>query len=91
MNGYSSVVSDSFSLEFAVPFSKQSYDPETLTILKEAFDMAWEELKLVPGIHVSEDLRNDLAIRIMESADRRVLDPLEIKDQVLREFAPRQP
>ena len=53
--------------------------------------MAWEELKLVPGLHVSEDLRNDLASRIMESADRRVLDPLEIKDQMLREFAPRQP
>ncbi len=64
-------------MELAVSFSKQSYDPETLTILKDAFDMAWEELKLVPGLH--------------ESADRGILDPLDIKDQMLREFAPRQP
>jgi hypothetical protein len=78
-------------LEPVVPFSKQSYDPETLAILKEAFDMAWEELKLVPGLHVSEDLRNDLAIRVIESANHGVLDPLQIKDQMLREFAPRQP
>ena len=74
-----------------MPFSKQSYDPETLALLKEAFDMAWEELKLVPGIHVSEDLRNDLATRIIEAADRGAVDPIELKDQMLREFAPRQP
>ena len=74
-----------------MPFSKQSYDPETLAVLKEVFDMAWEELKLVPGLHVSEELRNDLATRIMEAADRGAVDPIELKDQMLREFAPRQP
>ncbi|MDP1908355.1 MAG: hypothetical protein Q8K85_08640 [Hyphomicrobium sp.] len=53
--------------------------------------MAWEELKLVPGLHVSEELRNDLATRIIEAADRGAVDPIELKDQILREFAPRQP
>jgi hypothetical protein len=59
--------------------------------MEVSFDMAWEELKLVPGIHVPEDLRNDFANGIMETADRGALDPLEIKDQMLREFVPRQP
>ena len=53
-----------------MPFSDRSYDPDTLTALKDAFDMAWEELKLVPGLNPSDDLRNELAIQLMEVADR---------------------
>ena len=38
-----------------------------------------------------EDVRNDLATRIMEARDRGAVDPIKLKDEILREFAPRQP
>ena len=60
-----------------MPFSKQSYDPQTLTSMTSAFDAAWTTVlsRNLAGRLSQEQAREQLAKRIMRAVDQGETDP----------------
>jgi hypothetical protein len=60
-----------------MPFSKQSYNPQTLAAMTSAFDAAWTmvlAMNLARGLS-QEKAREQLAKRIMRAVDQGDTDP----------------
>jgi hypothetical protein len=60
-----------------MPFSKQSYDPQTLAAMTSAFDAAWTMVlaRNLAGRLSQEQAREQLAKRIMRAVDQGDTDP----------------
>jgi hypothetical protein len=60
-----------------MPFSKQSYDPQTLAAMSCAFDAAWTMIlaRNLAGRLSQEQAREQLAKRIMRAVDQGDTDP----------------
>ena len=58
-----------------------SYDPDTLRVLKLAFDEAWIDVQSALGVKPLEPelLKTKLARRIMAAADKGERDPKRLK------------
>jgi hypothetical protein len=52
------------------------YDPETLTVLRNALDEAWS---LLPDDRKSEGQNSDMAQRILKKAAEGVRDPVRLQ------------
>ena len=61
-----------------MPFSDAPFDPETLTLLKQALEEAWQEVRLKANndTHVTREM---MALRIMAAANDGELDPKRLK------------
>jgi hypothetical protein len=60
-----------------MPFSKPSYDPQTLASMTSAFDAAWTRVRVrnLAGGLSQEQAREQLAKRIMRAVDQGDTDP----------------
>lgn len=60
-----------------MPFSKQTYDPQTLASMTSAFDTAWTTVlaRNLAGRLSQEQAREQLAQRIMRAVDQGDTDP----------------
>ncbi|HSI14305.1 MAG TPA: hypothetical protein VK961_19805 [Chthoniobacter sp.] len=67
-----------------MPFSSKGYDPETITFLQECLDISMKAACRLTGEPPSEDLRNRLAIAIMEGADSDIGNKDDLIDFALR-------
>jgi hypothetical protein len=56
------------------------YDPETLVLLRKAFDDAWEAL---PDGSKSQTLKSEIANRILKQAADGVRDPVRLRASAL--------
>jgi hypothetical protein len=61
-----------------------SFDPETLSLLRQTLDDAWESLTPMQRAMTSRTL---LAERILKSAAKGERDPERLRDEVLTLFA----
>ncbi|MDF2998904.1 MAG: hypothetical protein K0R27_4541 [Xanthobacteraceae bacterium] len=64
--------------------SSREYDPETVAFLQQCLDVATEAVCRVTGAMPGEDLRQRLAIALMEGADYRIGSRDELIDFALR-------
>jgi hypothetical protein len=62
-------------------FPASSYDPETLGVLSLVFDEAWKDVQAMLGRTPLDpnDLRSDLAARILAAAAKGERDPRRLK------------
>jgi len=69
-----------------MPFSGESYDPETLVLLTRVFDEAWGELQTLLVVKPVDTvaIRTMLAVRIMTAARDGERDPGKLKLIALR-------
>jgi hypothetical protein len=60
-----------------MPFSKQSYNPQTLAAMTSAFDAAWTMVlaRNLAGALSQEQVREQLAKRSMRAVDQGDTDP----------------
>ena len=70
-------------------FPKDSYDPETLDLMKWAFDTAWEEVEYaLAGSQIDRTgLRTIMSVRIMAAARDGERDPERLKEFALEAIA----
>jgi hypothetical protein len=77
-----------------MPFTQYQsiFDPETLQILQEAFDMAWSEVATLPSVAIDvQSARDVIAKRIVTAAQENgELNPSRLKTYALAGFNPRQ-
>ncbi|MDF2994694.1 MAG: hypothetical protein K0R27_331 [Xanthobacteraceae bacterium] len=64
----------------AVPFRNKGYDPETVVFLQQCLDIATEAACRLTGSLPSEDLRQRLAIALMEGAEADLSNQDELID-----------
>ncbi len=67
-----------------MPFSGKGYDPETITFLVQCLDVATEAACRVTGSKPNDDLRQRLALAIMEGHDTDLGNQDELIDFALR-------
>jgi len=70
-----------------MPFSGNSYDPETLAILTKAFDAAWKTVQAANVGRSEADLittRKMMALKIMNAANNGERDPERLKSLAVR-------
>jgi hypothetical protein len=67
-----------------VDSQRTSFDPETLSLLRQALDDAWESLTPVQRAMTSRTL---LAERILKSAAKGERDPERLREKALMLFA----
>jgi hypothetical protein len=67
-----------------MPFRDKGYDPETVAFLQQCLDIATEAACRVTGSLPSDDLRQRLAIAIMEGAEADIGNREELIDYALR-------
>lgn len=66
-----------------MPFSDNGYDPETLAFLKECLAIATDAASRVLGTPVSDQLRDRLALAIIEGAETDIGTKDELVDFAL--------
>ena len=77
-----------------MPFSSTSVEPELQSVVELAFEAAWRELRLTPGLVVSphqKAARAELGRRIKKAAVKGERDPLRLKLIALRDYRPGLP
>ena len=69
---------------------RSSFNPETLDILQEAFDLAWEEAATLTNLHIDEKSARDLIAKsIVDAArDRGENNPFRLKRCALNALRP---
>ncbi len=67
-----------------MPFRDKGYDPETIAFLQQCLDVATEAACRVTGSLPSEDLRQRLAVALMEGAEAEIGSSDELIDFALR-------
>jgi hypothetical protein len=67
-----------------MPFRDKGYDPETIAFLQRCLDIATEAACRLTGALPSEDLRQRLAVAIMEGAESDIGTKDELIDFALR-------
>ena len=67
-----------------MPFRSKGYDPETIAFLQRCLDIATEVACRVTGSLPSEDLKQRLAVAIMEGAEADIGNRDELIDFALR-------
>ena len=68
---------------YIVPFRSKGYDPETIAFLQQCLDIATEAACRVTGNLPSEDLKQRLALAIMEGAESDIGNKDELVDFAL--------
>jgi hypothetical protein len=72
-----------------IPFGRhQALDPETNIIIGRAFDAAWLTLRAAKGECGSDEMRETLARRIIELAQRGERDVAALRDEALKHLGP---
>jgi hypothetical protein len=71
-----------------MPFSNQSYNPETLAVMTQAFNAAWDALQAngVPASVTQEQAREQLAQRIIRAVNQGDRDPERLRLLALKTF-----
>lgn len=67
-----------------MPFRSKGYDPETIAFLQQCLDIATEVACRTTGALPSEDLKQRLAIALMEGAEAEIGNQDELIDFALR-------
>lgn len=68
-----------------IPFGRrQALDPETNIIIGRAFDAAWLTLRAAKGEAGSDEMREALARRIIDMAQRGERDVTSLRDDALK-------
>lgn len=67
-----------------MPFRSRGYDPETIAFLQQCLDVAIEAACRITGTPPDDDLRQRLAISIMEGADLDIGNSDDLIDFALR-------
>ena len=67
-----------------MPFRSKGYDPETIAFLQQCLDIATEAACRVTGSLPSEDLKQRLAVALMEGAEAEIGNRDELIDFALR-------
>ncbi len=70
-------------------FPKHNYDPQTLALMRSAFDAAWEEIEYaLAGSQLNPtELRTAMAFRIMLAVSDGERDPERLKELAIETIA----
>ena len=63
--------------------TRSFFDPDTLKVLQTAFDEACRRLTATDGFQADDETRTDLAVRIVNCANRGPRDLEELRDYAL--------
>ncbi len=71
------------------PFSKDSFNPETLAIMTKAFDAAWEEVGFSLAMREVDptSVRTMMSVRIMTAVHNGERDPERLKEMAVQAVA----
>lgn len=67
-----------------MPFRSEGYDPETVAFLQHCLDIASEAAARVTGASPGEDLKQRIALALIEGADCEIGNQDELVDFALR-------